>query len=40
MWPRELEKRKIEYKSWNWTVKELVEATKRRVDEEFGKKLI
>lgn len=34
-----LERRRIEYKSWNSKVEELVKEHKMRVDEEFGRKL-
>ncbi len=33
-------RRKSEYKEWKKKVRELVEESKRRVDEEFGRKLI
>ncbi len=32
-------RRKSEYKEWKKRVKELIEESKRRVDEEFGRKL-
>ncbi len=32
-------RRKSEYKEWNKKVKELIGASRRRVDEEFGRKL-
>ncbi len=33
-------RRKSEYKEWKKKVRELIEESKRRVDEEFGRKLI
>ncbi len=32
-------RRKSEYKEWKKKVRELIEESKRRVDEEFGRKL-
>ncbi len=32
-------RRKFEYKEWEKKVRELIEESKRRVDEEFGRKL-
>ncbi len=32
-------RRKSEYKDWKNRVRELIEESKRRVDEEFGRKL-
>ncbi len=32
-------RRKCEYKEWKKRVRELIEESKRRVDEEFGRKL-
>ncbi len=32
-------RRKSEYKEWNKRVRRLIEESKRRVDEEFGRKL-
>ncbi len=37
--PRVKLRRKSEYKEWKKRVRELIEESKRRVDEEFGKKL-
>ncbi len=38
--PEELKaRRKSEYKEWKEKVRELIEEKKRRVDEEFGRKL-
>ncbi len=32
-------RRKFEYKKWKKKVRELIEGSKRRVDEEFGRRL-